>query len=93
MKNDVHKWALTDWREYRDKCKTNTQVCVRHVPVGHKFLLIRSNEEFTMMEIKRKTPSGTQYVVHKNGEMVNRTLHHSCHVVLFGKSWTASAAT
>ena len=63
----------------------NTQICVRHVPVGHKFLLIRTKEEFIMMEIKRKTPSGTSYVVRRIGEMLNRTLHHSCHVVLFGK--------
>jgi hypothetical protein len=51
-----------------------------------------------MMEIKRKTPSGTEYVVRRIGEMLNTgyrrempntTLHHSCHVVLFGKSWTA----
>ena len=63
----------------------NTQICVRHVPVGHKFLLIRTNEEFIMMEIKRKTPSGTSYVVRRIGEMLNRTLHHSCHVVLLRK--------
>ena len=78
--------------------KMNTQICVRHVPVGHKFLLIRTNEEFIMMEIKRKTPSGTEYVVRRIGEMLdtgyrrempNTTLHHSCHVVLFGKQWTA----
>ena len=86
-------WRLTDWREYRDKCKTNTQVCVRHVPVGHKFLLIRTNEEYTMVEIKRKTPSGTQYVVLKQNETKNNSLHHSCHVVLFGKTWNPSTAT
>ena len=38
-----------------------------------------------MMEIKRKTPSGTSYVVRRVGEMLNRTLHHSCHVVLLRK--------
>lgn len=62
------------------------QVCVRHVPVGHRFLLIRSNEEFTMIEIKRETPSGTKYVVLKHGETKYGSLHHSCHVVLFEKT-------
>ena len=66
----------------------NTQICVRHVPVGHRFLLIRTNEEFTMMEIKRATPGGMQYLVRKQNERANSSLHHSCHVVLFGKSWT-----
>ena len=61
------------------------QICVRHVPVGYRFLLLRSNEEFTMIEIKRETPSGTKYVVLKSGETKNSSLHHSCHVVLFGK--------
>ena len=46
-----------------------------------------------MMEIKHETPSGTRYVVRKQGETKNGSLHHSCHVVLFGKPWTASAAT
>ena len=90
MKNDTHTWRLEDWREYRNKCKTNTQVCVRHVPVGHRFLLIRTNEEYTMMEIKRETPCGTKYVVLKQGETENSNLHHSCHVVLFGKTWAVA---
>jgi hypothetical protein len=46
-----------------------------------------------MMEIKRATPGGIQYLVRKQNERANSSLHHSCHVVLFGKSWTASAAT
>ena len=65
------------------------QICVRHVPVGHRFLLIRTNEEYTMIEIKRETPCGTKYVVLKQGETKNGSLHHSCHVVLFGKTWIA----
>jgi len=63
----------------------SSQVCVRHVPVGHRFLLIRTNEEFIMREIRHKTPSGTEYVVRRAGETTDRTLHHSCHVVLLGK--------
>ena len=65
------------------------QICVRHVPVGHRFLLLRTNEEYTMLEIKRETPGGTQYVVRKQNEVADSSLHHSCHVVLFGKTWTA----
>ena len=38
-----------------------------------------------MIEIKRETPSGTKYVVLKQGETKNSSLHHSCHVVLFVK--------
>ena len=59
------------------------QICVRHVPVGYRFLLMRSNEEFTMIEIKRETPSGNKYMVLKSGETKNSSLHHSCHVILF----------
>jgi len=83
VKNDVHKWALTDWREYRDKCKTKTNPRVRHVSVGHLFTLIRTNEVYFMMEIKHETPGGTRYVVRKQGATKNSSLHHSCHVVLF----------
>lgn len=61
------------------------QICVRHVPVGHRFLLIRTNEEFTMLRIAQRTPSGTEYVVRNEYTQTNGTLHHSCHVVLFGK--------
>ena len=46
-----------------------------------------------MVEIKRKTPSGTQYVVLKQNETKNSSLHHSCHVVLFGKTWNPLTAT
>jgi len=56
---------------------------VRHVPVGHLFTLIRTNEMFFMIEIKHATPGGTEYVVRKKGETKNTSLHHSCHVVLF----------
>jgi len=61
------------------------QVCVRHVPVGHRFLLLRTNEVYTMLRIAHQTPSGTQYVVQKQGAVTDSSLHHSCHVVLFGK--------
>ena len=70
-------------RPYRNKVKTKTNLCVRHVPVGHLFTLIRTNEVYFMMEIKHETPSGTRYVVRKQGETKNSSLHHSCHVVLF----------
>ena len=36
-----------------------------------------------MIEIKRKTPSGTKYVVLKSSETKYGSLHHSCHVILF----------
>ena len=40
-----------------------------------------------MLEIKRQTPGGTQYVVRKQNEVADSSLHHSCHVVLFGKNY------
>jgi hypothetical protein len=60
-------------------------VCVRHVPVGHRFLLLRTNEEYTMLKVKRETPGGTQYYVRNDYTQSNGTLNHACHVVLFGK--------
>jgi hypothetical protein len=62
------------------------QICVRHVPVGHRFLLLRTNEEYTMLKVERQTPGGTQYFVRNDYRQSNATLHHSCHVVLFGKN-------
>ena len=62
------------------------QTCVRHVPVGHRFLLLRTNEEFTMLEVKRETPGGTQYLVWNMYTKKTGTLNHACHVVLFGKT-------
>jgi len=62
------------------------QTCVRHVPVGHRFLLLRTNEEFTMLELKRDKPGGTQYLVWNLHTKKNGTLNHACHVVLFGKT-------
>jgi hypothetical protein len=61
------------------------QTCVRHVPVGHRFLLLRTNEEYTMLKVERQTPGGTRYVVQKHNGATDSSLHHSCHVVLFGK--------
>jgi hypothetical protein len=46
-----------------------------------------------MIEINHETPSGTRYVVRKQNETKNSSLHHSCHVVLFGKTWNPTAAT
>jgi hypothetical protein len=62
------------------------QTCVRHVPVGHRFLLLRTNEEFTMVKVKRVTPGGTQYLVWNMDTKTSGTLNHACHVVLFGKT-------
>jgi len=59
--------------------------CVRHVPVGHRFLLLRTNEEFTMLKVEPQTPGGTQYFVRNDYTQRNGTLNHSCYVVLFGK--------
>jgi hypothetical protein len=44
-----------------------------------------------MIEIKHETPCGTKYVVLKQGETKNGSLHHSCHVVLFGKTLEVAA--
>ena len=62
------------------------QTCVRHVPVGHRFLLLRTNEEFTMLNVKRETPGGIQYFVRNDYTQSNGTLNHSCHVVLLGRN-------
>jgi len=61
------------------------QLCVRHVPVGYRFLLLRTNEEYTMQSVKRETPGGTQYLVRKKNEATDSSLHHSCYVFLFDK--------
>lgn len=58
------------------------QPCVRHAPVGHRFLLLRTNEEYTMLKIERRTPGGNRYVVRNNYTQTDGTLHHSCHIVL-----------
>ena len=62
------------------------QTCVRHVPVGHRFLLLRTNEEYTMLNVKRETPGGIQYFVLNDYTQSNSTLHHSCYVVLLGRN-------
>jgi hypothetical protein len=36
-------------------------------------------EEFTLLRREHKTPSGTKYVVLKDGK-TESSLHHSCHV-------------
>ncbi len=62
------------------------QICVRHVPVGHRFLLLRTNEKFTMLKVERQTPGCTQYFVRNDYTQSNGTLNPQCHVVLFGKN-------
>jgi hypothetical protein len=62
------------------------QICVRHVPVGHRFLLLRTNEEFTMLKVERQTPGGIQYHVRNDYTQSNGFLNPACHVVLFGKN-------
>ncbi len=38
-----------------------------------------------MMQVKRVTPGGTQYLVWNMDTKTSGTLNHACHVVLFGK--------
>ena len=38
-----------------------------------------------MLRIAQRTPNGTEYVVRNEYTQTDATLHHSCHVVLFGK--------
>ncbi len=52
---------------------------VRNMQPGDRFILLRTMEEFTLLRREHKTPSGTKYVVLKDGK-TESSLHHSCHV-------------
>jgi hypothetical protein len=47
---------------------------------GDRFILLRTMENFLMIRREQKTPGGTKYVVSKNGEKKETSLHHGCHV-------------
>jgi len=46
---------------------------------GDKFILLRTMEQYTLLRREYRTPSGTRYVVTKDGQK-ETYLHHSCHV-------------
>lgn len=53
---------------------------LRHIPDGTRFVLCRTGERFTLLRRDIQSPSGTCYVVQRDGEARETTLHHSCHV-------------
>jgi len=52
---------------------------VRNMQPGDKFILLRTMEQYTLLRREYRTPSGTRYVVTKDGQK-ETYLHHSCHV-------------
>lgn len=55
---------------------------LRQVRPGQRFVLLRTRERYTLVAKEIGTPSGTRYVVQRDGSDRKSTLHHSCHVKL-----------
>lgn len=53
---------------------------LRRVRPGQRFVLLRTGERYTLLTKEIDTPSGTRYVVQREGSERKSTLHHSCHV-------------
>lgn len=53
---------------------------LRQLPVGTRFVLKRTGQRFRLVRREIATPSGTRYVVIRDGENRESSLHHSCHV-------------
>lgn len=55
-------------------------VRIRNLKSGERFILCRTGEKYTFERSEFRTPGGIRYVVKKDGESRESTLHHSCHV-------------
>lgn len=53
---------------------------LRNLSEGDRFYLLRTMERYTLLRRDRSTPSGTRYVVLREGEERESSLHHSCYV-------------
>jgi hypothetical protein len=57
-------------------------MCVRDMQPGQTFRLVRTGDLYTLIRRETGTPSGTRYVVMRQGFARLTSLHHSCRVVL-----------
>lgn len=53
---------------------------LRQLKAGARFYLLRTMEKYTLLRREIDTPSGTRYVVQREGSSREGRLHHSCHV-------------
>lgn len=53
---------------------------MRNLQPGQQFILLRTGEKYKFVRRDHSTPKGTRYVVLKDGEQVESSLHHACHV-------------
>jgi hypothetical protein len=53
---------------------------LRKLPVGSAFILLRTGERFTLVRKDIITPAGVRYVVVRDGDPRERSLHHACYV-------------
>lgn len=53
---------------------------LRQMKVGQRFVLVRTGEMYVLVRREIQSPAGTRYVVQRDGENRESTLHHSCHV-------------
>ena len=58
---------------------------MRQMQPGQKLTLLRTGEKYTMIRREYATPSGTRYIVQRDGSEYESRLHHSCHVRLEAK--------
>lgn len=53
---------------------------LRNLPTGCRFVLLRTGEKFRLLRREINTPSGTRYVVQRDNETRECSLHHACYV-------------
>lgn len=53
---------------------------LRQLQPGQQFTLLRTGERYTFVRREIGTPSGTRYIVQRQGSEYETRLHHSCHV-------------
>lgn len=53
---------------------------LRQINPGQRFVLIRTGERYEFIRRSTEKWGGTRYVVKREGEAKETTLHHSCHI-------------
>lgn len=53
---------------------------MRNLQPEQQFILLRTGEKYKFVRRDHSTPKGTRYVVLKDGEQAESSLHHACHV-------------
>jgi hypothetical protein len=59
---------------------TAAQPHLRNLQPGERFVLKRTGDRYTLLRRVHDTPAGTRYVVLRDGENREASLHHSCRV-------------